>query len=142
MMIYLIVASAFLYGGKLKIVGSEFREEISNEASGKVIMTFNIDVRSSTNKKIHIVSIWVKNTKADWKIIDGKSNLMKLISDKSTYTLKGRISVSQGKTKEGQLVESMGNYLEDVVISYKVGNSKSTKYLKIDKIDNLKQIRK
>lgn len=141
---YFLISTMCFFGTKLKIIGSEFSEVLPGKANADVITKFTVDVRSNGKKKIRIQNIWVNNIKASWKIVDGSDNTIESITDKKTYSVIGEIRRKQGKTKSKKvtLIEEKASYSEDFVIAYKVGNSESIKILKIDKIENLKQIRK
>ena len=140
---YFMISTMCIFGTKLSIKNSEFTEVLPGKATADVVTKFKVDIRSNGKKKIIIESIWVKNEKANWKIIDSNEKPVESLTDKKTYTLIGEIRTNQGSTKLkiDPPIEKRADYSEDFVISYKVGNSKF-KLLKIDKIENLKHIRK
>jgi hypothetical protein len=141
---YIAIGTFCFLGTKLKVINSEFTEVLPGIASADVVTRFEIDVKSNGNKKIDIQSIWVKNVKATWSILDGSKQSVDSFSDKNVYTIKGEIRVKGEKAisrSKSEVVIESTNYEEDFILNYKIGDSESIKVLKIDKIENMKQLR-
>jgi len=141
---YIAIGTFCFLGTKLKVISSEFTEVIPGIASADVVTRFKVGVKSNGNKKIDIQSIWVKNVKATWSILDASEQVVDSFSDKNVYTIKGEIRVkSEGapSKNKSQVVEKGSNYEEDFVLNYRIGDSETIKVLKIDKIENMKQLR-
>ena len=140
---YFVISTMCIFGTKLTMINSEFTEILPGRASADIVTKFNVDIRSNGKKKIKIQAIWVKNTQAKWKIIDGNNNAKESITDKNTYALIGEVRSKQSNVKsKTQVIDSKSNFEEDFVVVYTVGNSKNIKLLKIENIENIEQIRK
>lgn len=141
---YIAIGTFCFLGTKLKVINSEFTEVIPGIASADVVTRFQIDVKSNGNKKIDIQSIWVKNVKATWSILNASKQSVDDFNDKNVYTIKGEIRLKSEGTpskNKSKASEQVSNYETDFVLNYKVGDSETIKVLKIDKIENLKQLR-
>jgi hypothetical protein len=138
---YIAISTFCFLGTKLKVVNSEFTEVIPGISSAAVVTRFEVDVKSNGNKVMNIQSVWVNNVKATWSILDKSDQTVDSFNDKELYTIKGEIRVKSDGNSKPQATETKQNYEEDFVLNYKVGDSETIKVLKIEKIENMKQIR-
>lgn len=128
-----------LFGTKLKLMDSNFKEIAPGVASGFVETQFKVLLKSNGNKKITIDQVWLKRRAATWQLTDLKKEKVSEINDKETYILQGKIKTPASDRPMKGEPEALGSYEEEFVVLYKVDGS--AKKLCIDKIENLEQAR-
>lgn len=139
-----LVITAVCFGTKLKIEESTFKEIAPGVASGYVVTKYDIQIKSTGNKKATIEEVWLKNRKASWKLFDSEGKVVETMSGKGLYQLVGEIrnrsAGAKFKSKLGA-EEITGSYDEDFIVKYKVEGSDEDKCLAIEKIEKIEQVR-
>lgn len=138
-----LVSTMCLFGTKLKIVESNFQEIAPGVATGFVITKYEVQLKSSGNKEIKIDEVWLRNRKASWALIDSEKGEISSITEKKTYLLKGEIMTRpEGVPTKGESnAEAEGNFEEEFVIRYRVGEDQVVKCLNIEDIDQVRLVK-
>lgn len=138
----LLICTLCIFGSKLKIENSNFKEIEPGVATGNIVTMFEVQLRSSGGKKITIDEVWLKNHKAKWELTDQNENAVDSIKGKEVFNLKGQISTKpEGVPAKSKTVESLGSYEEEFVVTYKVEGSDELKLLVIEKIENIERVK-
>lgn len=139
-----LLIAALCFGTKLKIEDSKFKEIAPGVASGYVVTKYEIQIKSTGNKKATIEEVWLKNRKASWKLFDAEGNVVETIGSKGLYRLEGEIrnrsAGAKFKSKPGT-EEITGSFDEDFIVKYTVEGSEDDKCMSIEKIEKVEQVR-
>lgn len=139
-----LVSTMCMFGTKLKIMDSSFKEIAPGVSTGYVVTKYEVQISSNNNKKVSIQDVWLKNRKASWELFNANNEKVAYINDKEMYTLRGQIEAKMDgvpvKSNSDEGKETTGSYEEDFVLRYAVGNG-TEKCIKIDKIENLELVK-
>ncbi len=142
---FIFICFVCFFGTRLRIVESSFTKKEPGLSTGAVVTQFDVKVKSTGGKTVHIKDVWLYNNKATWTLNDLDNKELKSIGKKDTYSIQGNIKIQTkaGKNKsKPSIEEEKGSFEEEFVLSYYLGNSEKVRYLKIDKIENIKILKK
>ncbi|WP_420582034.1 hypothetical protein [Reichenbachiella sp.] len=139
-----ILIAAVCFGTKLKIEEFSFKEIAPGVSTGYVITKYEVQVKSTGNKKATIEEVWLKNRMASWKLFDEDGKIVETIQKKGVYTLTGETKIrSAGAKYKSKSVpkESIGSFEEDFLVKYKIEGSDNDQCMSIAKIENLELVK-